>query len=82
MDELFSCISECQRLYPDSEDISSEEEESGENMETTEGDFYSTPEGLNGLSAAGESVLRHLESVLHINDNTQQNGLPTQPGNC
>ena len=73
VDELFSVISECQRLYPDS-DLSSNEEEEGEGQE--EGNFYTSPEGLQELSAEGESVLRHLENILHINDdeNPQENG--------
>ena len=70
VDELFSCISECQRLYPDSQ-LSSEEDESAAMVE--EGNFYTTPEGLQDLSAEGESVLRHLENILHINE-AQENG--------
>lgn len=64
LDELFSAISECQRLYPDSE-LSSEEEE-GESELPEEGNYYTTPEGLQSLTEEGESVLRHLESILHI----------------
>jgi len=71
VEELFSCVSECQRLYPDSQ-LSSEEDESVATAE--EGNFYTSPEGLQDLSAEGESVLRHLEAILHINE-AQENGM-------
>lgn len=76
MDELFSTISECQQLYPDAE-ISSEEEQEGgiEDVSVSEeGNYYTTPEGLQGLTAEGERVLQHLESILRI-EGSGENGM-------
>ena len=58
-----------QQLYPDS-DISSDSDDNQTNDVSPplveEGDYFTTAEGLEYLTAEGRSVLSHLESVLHV----------------
>lgn len=71
---IFDAISDCQQLYPDpdlSSDSNCSEAEDG-NVSST-GDYFTTADGLQHLSIEGEAVLNHLESILHIQDATQEN---------
>ena len=60
VDRIFEAITECQRLYPDSELSSDSDEESN----TLEGGYFTTIDGLQHLSLEGQSVLNHLEHVI------------------
>ena len=82
VEEIFEAISECQQLYPDS-DLSSDsdlphEGDGGGDLLQEEG-YFTTAEGLQHLSAEGESVLAHLEDILHIQEQSGQNGEPCYP---
>lgn len=67
---MFEVISNCQKLYPDSE-LSSDSAEEDETIpqedftgdDVTEG-YFTTADGLQQLSIDGESVLSHLENIL------------------
>ena len=78
METIYSAICECQLLYPDPElsdsDSCSEEEDVQELQQCPE-DFFTSADGLQHLTAEGEVVLAHLESILHIDDQSgSQNG--------
>ena len=70
VEEIYSAICECQLLYPDPDlsDSSGEEEDIDNIQEISEcpSDFFTSAEGLEHLTAEGEVVLAHLESILHI----------------
>lgn len=76
METIYSAICDCQLLYPDPEqsDSSEEEVESVEEIEECPEDFFTSAEGLQHLTAEGEVVLAHLESILHIEDQSTHNG--------
>ena len=77
VDAIFHAISECQTLYPDPEQLSSDEdndegvelgggEEDGEMVDLSGGEFFTSPEGLEHLSPEGRVVLQHLERVFQM----------------
>ena len=75
VETIYSAICECQLLYPDPEqsDSSCEDEEEtigdGDNVQHIHqcpADFFTSADGLEHLTAEGEAVLAHLESILHI----------------
>ena len=71
MEGIFQAISECQTLYPDVEQMNSSDEEVDDTPvedggEPGEGDFFTTPEGLQHLTPEGQRVLEHLESVFQM----------------
>lgn len=78
MEDIYSAICDCQLLYPDPEQSDSEEEgeeaESVEELEECPEDFFTSSEGLQHLTAEGEVVLAHLESILHIEEPSTENG--------
>ena len=79
VETIYSSISECQLLYPDPEmsDSSETEEEDVQEISECPSDFFTSAEGLQHLTAEGEIVLAHLESILHIDGEpiaTSQNG--------
>ena len=82
MDELFSAISACQQLYPDT-DLSSEEGEEGEEMGATldENNFYNSAAGLPHLTEEGLTVLQHLENICEVemDGDSIKNGAPVGP---
>ena len=79
---IYSAICECQLLYPDPEqsDSSCEDNEveiaggywsegDGDNVQHLQhcpADFFTSADGLEHLTAEGEAVLVHLESILQI----------------
>ena len=75
METIYSAICECQLLYPDPEQSDSSEEDSVQEIQESSGDFFTSADGLQHLTAEGEIVLAHLESVLHVDDaSASQNG--------
>ena len=79
VETIYSAICECQLLYPDPEQSDSSCEDNEEEIpgvEWSEGDvqhlqqcpgeFFTSADGLEHLTAEGEAVLAHLESILHI----------------
>ena len=71
VETIFQAISECQALYPDSEQMSSEEEEElceeeEEDVDLQGGDFFTSPEGIQHLTPEGQTVLEHLERVFQL----------------
>ena len=70
---IFEAISECQQLYPDpdlSSDSNCSEAEDGNVLST--GEYFTTADGLEHLSIEGETVLSHLESILHVQNTTPE----------
>lgn len=77
VDAIFETISSCQQLYPDSE-LSSDSAEEDIDLTPSEGEFFTTVEGLQHLSLEGQSVLTHLENILHQNqDHSLESGNKT-----
>ena len=73
MDGIYQAITECQALYPDTEQLSSGEEEGEgegeEGEEVTElsgGEFFTSLEGVEHLTPEGQAVLEHLERVFQM----------------
>ena len=73
MDGIFQAITECQALYPDTEQLSSGEEgeeeggEGGEEVtELSGGEFFTSLEGVEHLTPEGQAVLEHLERVFQL----------------
>ena len=75
MDGIFQAITECQALYPDTEQLSSGEEgeegeeweEEGEEVtELSGGEFFTSLEGVEHLTPEGQAVLEHLERVFQM----------------
>ena len=72
---IYSAICECQLLYPDPELSDSSEEEDVQELQQCPDDFFTSADGLQHLTAEGEIVLAHLESILHIDEQSgSQNG--------
>lgn len=79
VETIYSAICDCQLLYPDPEQSDSDEEDEVEGGDIEElqecpEDFFTSAEGLQHLTAEGEAVLAHLESILQISDQPPQNG--------
>jgi hypothetical protein len=78
VETIYSAICECQLLYPDPEQSDSSCEDEITGAECSEGDvqhihqcpadFFTSADGLEHLTAEGETVLAHLESILHVED--------------
>lgn len=68
VDRIFEAITECQRLYPDSELSSDSDEECHIPLE---GGYFMTIDGLQHLSLEGQSVLNHLEHVIQQSEGHQ-----------
>ncbi len=66
VETIFGLICEFQQLYPDS-DLSSDSD-MNDDVSLEEGNYFTTAEGLEYITAEGESVLSHLESILHIRE--------------
>ena len=82
VDAIYMAITHCQTLYPDPElsDSEAEEEEEegevgewdggegggGEVVDLQSGEFFTTAEGLDHLSAQGQATLAHLERILQL----------------